>query len=124
MKGKSVIVANPLTSGAKPSKKLFVDQQQIPGLNTTNAPQWAAGKSHRRVAPMAQEGDTIIPTIAAIYAGLKAVQPFSKAKKALEENVGEKGKSSGIYKAAHKVASIGTSLGFSQPARKQRHGRK
>jgi len=57
-------------------------------------------------------GFAFIPAIAAAYAGLKAVQPFSKAKKALEENVGEKDKNHMAYKIAHKVSSIGSSLGF------------
>ncbi len=57
-------------------------------------------------------GFAVIPAIAAAYAGLKTVQPFSKAKKALEENVPEKGKNKLGYKIAHKVASIGSSLGF------------
>lgn len=61
-----------------------------------------------------QAGGAILPAIAALYAGLKAVQPFSKAKKALEENVGESGKNKGIYKVAHKIASVGSSLGFGQ----------
>jgi hypothetical protein len=61
-------------------------------------------------------GFAFLPAIAAAYAGLKAVQPFSKAKRALEENVGDKGKSSLGYKIAHKVASVGTSLGFGQTA--------
>ena len=55
-----------------------------------------------------------IPAIAAAYAGLKTVQPFSKAKQALEDNVGEKGKASMGYKISHKIASIGSSLGFGQ----------
>ena len=59
-------------------------------------------------------GFAVLPAIAAVYAGLKTVQPFSKAKKALEENVGEKGKASLGYKIAHKVSSIGSSLGFGQ----------
>ena len=59
-------------------------------------------------------GFAFIPAIAAAYAGLKAVQPFSKAKKALEENVGEKDKTHLAYKIAHKVSSIGSSLGFGQ----------
>ena len=55
-------------------------------------------------------GFAFIPAIAAAYAGLKAVQLFSKAKKALEENVDNKGYMG--YKVAHKIASIGSSLGF------------
>jgi hypothetical protein len=57
-------------------------------------------------------GFAVIPAITAAYAGLKAVQPFSKAKRALEENTSEKSKKALGYKIAHKVASIGTSLGF------------
>jgi hypothetical protein len=60
---------------------------------------------------MKQEGGfAFLPAIAAAYAGLKAVQPFSKAKRALEENVDNK--NSNWYKIPHKIASIGTSLGF------------
>ena len=62
----------------------------------------------------AQSGGAILPAIAAVYAGLKAVQPFSKAKKALEDNVGDSGKKSTGYKIAHKIASVGSSLGFGQ----------
>ena len=40
------------------------------------------------------------------------MQPFSKAKNALEDNVGEKDKNHMAYKIAHKVSSIGSSLGF------------
>ena len=57
-------------------------------------------------------GFAFIPAIAAAYAGLKTVQPFSKAKQALEDNVGEKDKNHMAYKIAHKVSSIGSSLGF------------
>jgi hypothetical protein len=57
-------------------------------------------------------GLPIIPLLTAAYAGLKAVQPFSKAKKVLEDHVPENKKNSLGFKIGHKIASIGSSLGF------------
>lgn len=57
-------------------------------------------------------GFAILPALAATYAGLKAVQPFSKAKKILEDHVPENKKNSLGYKIGHRIASVGASLGF------------
>ncbi len=65
-----------------------------------------------------QNGGAILPAIAAVYAGLKAVQPFSKAKKALEENVGENAKKSLWYRVPHRIVSVPASAGFGE---KKRH---
>ena len=59
----------------------------------------------------------IIAAGAAIYAGLSKFQPFSKAKRALEDNIGQ-GKDSMAYKVGHKIASIGSSIGYGAKKKK------
>ena len=56
-------------------------------------------------------GFPIIPALAAAYAGLKSVQPFTKANAVLRDNFGEHKNSIG-YKIADKVTGIGKSLGI------------
>ena len=62
----------------------------------------------------------ILAAGAAIHAGLSKFQPFSKAKRALEDNIGSQGKDSMAYKVGHKIASIGSSIGYGAPKRKKK----
>ena len=61
-----------------------------------------------------QNGGAILPILSGIAAGLKYVQPFSKAKYLLEQHVSDKGKNSLGYKIAHGISNIGASLGLGQ----------
>ena len=83
------------------------------------------GRQAKRVTVMeAQAGGFALAPIlaagAAIHAGLFKFQPFSKAKRALENNVGSKGKDSMAYKVGHKIASIGSSIGYGAPKKKKK----
>ena len=60
-------------------------------------------------------GFALAPLIAgatAAYAGLTKYQPFSKANRALEDNIPESKKGNLAYKIAHTVTGVGKSLGI------------
>jgi hypothetical protein len=91
--------------------------------------QGGGGRKHKKTTIHdAQAGGFAIAPIlaagAAIHAGLSKFQPFSKVKKALEENVGDKGKQTAIYKVGHKIASIGNSVGYGAKKKKKKKSHK
>ena len=90
----------------------FASKQSYVMSQSGGCPNFGMYQSGPQLGGSAQSGGAILPAIAAVYAGLKAVQPFSKAKKALEDNVGDSGKKSTGYNIAHKIAAVGSSLGF------------
>ncbi len=50
--------------------------------------------------------------VAAVHKGLETFKPFSRANKALEENVPSSKKDNIFYKIGHKITSVGKSLGY------------
>lgn len=61
-----------------------------------------------------QGGIAFLPLAAAAYAALSKFQPFSKADKALSENVPNSKKGSIFYKIPKTITGVGKSLGFGQ----------
>ncbi len=83
--------------------------------------QFSTGKKHKKHHKKKHEqsgGFSIAPILAA-DALLKKLQPVSRLKKVLKQNV--KNKSNSLYKVAHGVSSVGTSLGWGA---KRKHKRK
>jgi hypothetical protein len=66
-------------------------------------------------------GFAFLPAAAAVYAGLKTIQPFSKAKNWLSTADMFNGKrESKFYKVAKAVADTGSAAGFGEPKKKKR----
>jgi hypothetical protein len=70
-------------------------------------------------------GFAFLPAAAALYAGLKTVQPFSKAKNWLSSADMFNGKrDSKIYKVAKAVADTGSAAGFGHKRKRKRKPKK
>jgi len=70
-------------------------------------------------------GFALAPLIAgatAAYAGLTKYQPFSKANRALEDNIPESKKGNLAYKIAHTITGVGKSLGIGATVQPQYQG--
>ncbi len=73
--------------------------------------QFGTGKKHKKNHKMkSQSGRFAIAPILAADALLKKLQSINRLKKVLEQNV--KNKSNPLYKVAHSISSVGTSLGY------------
>ena len=113
----------------KPSTRLPIEtlmyRPGMPsGVTAVNPGQGGGRRAKRLTVREAQAGGFALAPIlaagAAIHAGLSKFQPFSKAKRALEDNVGSQGKDSMAYKVGHKIASIGSSIGYDAPKKKKK----
>ena len=74
-----------------------------------------------------QGGFAILPIAAAalaLHKGLETFKPFSRANKALQENVPDSKKDNIFYKIANKITGVGKSLGYGEKKKRRRHKKK
>lgn len=86
----------------------YIDLTYVPGVTHS--------------VPAAQMGGAVIPAIIAADAALRSLKPFSRSKKALEDNI--KNKSNPVYKVLHGITSVGNSIGWGEKPKKHKKKRK
>ena len=82
---------------------------------------YTLGVMHKTPVLRRQLGGNPLAIVAAAHAFAKAVKPFTRLKKVLEDNV--KNKNHPLYKAAHKVTEVGSSAGYGKH-KKRKHTKK
>jgi hypothetical protein len=96
------------------SKKMFVNNEQIPGLFSGSSQAGGKAKRKTRKSRKKQAGGIPIPALvagaAAAHKALETYKPFSRLNNVLRDNVSNKNNI--LYKIADKITGVGKSLGY------------
>ena len=101
------------------SKKMFVNNEQIPGLYSVSPQAGGKAKRKTRKSKKKQAGGIPIPAIiagaAAAHKALETYKPFSRLNNVLHDNVSNKNNI--LYKIADKITGAGKSFGYGKKKR-------